>query len=67
MRRALLVLALVSAGCAPSAYTSIRKIDDNTYMMTRTVGRGAGTRGSLFLCKPIARSADLQCSELGEP
>jgi hypothetical protein len=54
-------------GCPPSAFSAIRKVDDNTYMLTRTKGKSGGTYGTLFVCRPIGQSPDLQCSELGEP
>jgi hypothetical protein len=63
----LLLLLPFAAGCPPSAFTSIRKIDDNTYMITRTTGKSGGTYGTLLTCRPIGQSPDLQCSELGEP
>jgi hypothetical protein len=60
------VLAIAATGCA-SAYTSIRKIDDSTYMLTRTKAGFGKTYGTLYICKPIGQSPDLQCTELAEP
>lgn len=60
-------LALLVTGCPPSSYTSIRKVDDNTYLITRTKGKSGGTYGTLLVCRPIGQSPDLACGELGEP
>jgi hypothetical protein len=56
------VVALASTGCA-STYTSLRKVDDNTYVLTRTQQGFFHTYGSVFSCTPAGEN--LKCTELG--
>lgn len=62
----LALVAVASVGCA-NTYTAIRKVDDNTYILTRTKQGFGKTYGTVYLCKPIGQSADLHCVVLDEP
>ena len=59
-------LLALSTGCQ-GVYTSIYRVDDNTYYLTRTKQGFFKTYGTLFVCKPIENSADLQCREIDSP
>ena len=56
------LLSLSATGCA-SAYTSIYKVDDNSYYLTRI----RANRSTLYKCAPIGQSADLRCVEISTP
>jgi hypothetical protein len=66
MNRAILlflaIAAVGSTGCA-STYSSLRKVDDNTYVLTRTEHGFFHTYGSVFSCTPAGDN--LKCTELG--
>ncbi len=66
MSRAILlflaVAAIASTGCA-STYSSIRKVDDNTYILTRTQMGFFRTFGSVFSCTP--EGENFKCTEVG--
>ena len=59
MRLIALALAVAVSGCA-SVYTSINRIDDNTYYITRV----KNNQSTLYMCSPIGQSADLRCVEI---
>lgn len=62
---ALATLALVGTlgtGCA-STISSIHKVDDNTYYITRI----KNAKSTLYACSPIGQSADLRCIEISTP
>lgn len=63
---AVLGLALLSSGCM-AAYTDIRKVDDNTYVLTRTKQGFFRTYGTAFICNPVGQSSDLHCTEVDSP
>jgi hypothetical protein len=54
--------AIGSTGCA-STYTSLRKVDDNNYVLTRTEHGFFHTYGSVYNCTPTGDN--LKCTELG--
>jgi uncharacterized protein YceK len=54
-----LALGLSATGCA-SVYTSINRVDDNTYYVTRV----KNNQGTLFVCSPIGETAALRCTEV---
>lgn len=56
------LLVVLGTGCA-SAYSSIHKVDDNTYYLTRI----KGAKSTLYACSPIGQSADLRCVEISSP
>jgi hypothetical protein len=58
----LALLAFGSGGCV-SVYTSIHKVDDNTYYLTRV----RNARSWVYSCTPIGQSADLRCTEIASP
>ena len=67
MKRAiLLVLGVVAVasttGCA-TTYTSLRKVDDNNYVLTKTQHGFFSTFGSVYNCTPAGET--LKCTELG--
>ena len=66
MKQGILLLlaatALGSAGCA-TTYTSVRKVDDNNYVLTRTTHSPFHTFGSVYNCTPDGDK--LKCTELG--
>ena len=59
-RLALVVVVVLSATGCVSVYTSISKVDDNTYYVTRV----KNNQSTLFQCSPIGQSADLRCVEI---
>ncbi|MBS2013358.1 MAG: hypothetical protein JST00_10750 [Deltaproteobacteria bacterium] len=59
---ALALFAVFGAGCA-STYSSIHKVDDNNYYLTRI----KGAKSTLYACSPIGQSADLRCIEISTP
>lgn len=61
----MMVAALVG-GCA-GVYTDIRKVDDNTYILTRTKQGFFHVSGTLYSCSPVGQTADLKCVELDSP
>ncbi len=65
-RAILLVLGVVAvastAGCA-STYTSLRKVDDNNYVLTKTQGGFFSTSGSVYNCTP--NGDNLKCTQVG--
>ena len=67
MKRAVLlflgVVAVASTtGCA-STYSSLRKVDDNNYVLTKTQQGFFHTFGSVYSCTPAGDN--LKCTELG--
>jgi len=56
------LLGVAATGCA-STYSSIHKVDDNNYYLTRI----RGSRSTLYACSPIGQSADLRCVEISTP
>jgi len=68
--RSRLALAMTAAfllgGCA-AVYTDIRKVDDNTYIMTRTKQGFFNVKGTVFSCSPVGQSPDLKCVEIDSP
>lgn len=67
MKRAIVVFlgiaALAStAGCA-STYSSLRKVDDNNYVLTRSKSVPFYTWGTVYNCTP--NGDNLKCTELG--
>lgn len=56
-------IAFVVGGCA-AVYTDIRKVDDNTYIMTRTKQGFFSVKGSVFQCTPVGQTPDLKCVEI---
>ena len=61
-----IALASVLGGCA-GYYSDIRKVDDNTYVVTRTKQGFFRTYGTVFVCNPVGGSADLKCNEIDSP
>lgn len=62
---AAVVLALLASGCA-SAYTSITKVDDSTYLIARNKQGLFSASGSLWSCKKITE-LKMACFLAGEP
>ncbi len=58
----LVTLAIASSGCA-SAFSSIHKVDDDHYFITRI----KGGKSTVYACSPIGQSADLRCIEISTP
>jgi len=56
----------MTTGCV-AAYTDIRKVDDNTYVLTRTKQGFMRTYGTVFVCNPVGPSGDLHCTEVDSP
>jgi hypothetical protein len=67
MRLALcMAAAFVIGGCA-AVYTDIRKVDDNTYILTRTKQGFFNVRGTVYQCNPVGQTPDLKCVEIDSP
>ncbi len=69
MKRALGLLCVSAAlevtGCA-ATFTSIRRLDDGTYVVTRTKSGFMGiTSGKLFQCAPAG--GGMRCIEIDSP
>ena len=67
MKRAIVLFLAVVAiasttGCA-TTYTSLRKVDDNSYVLTKTQNGFFSTSGSVYNCTPAGDN--LKCTELG--
>jgi hypothetical protein len=67
MKRAIVLFLAVVAiasttGCA-TTYTSLRKVDDNSYVLTKTQHGFFSTYGSVYSCTPTGDN--LKCTELG--
>jgi hypothetical protein len=58
----LAVAAVASTGCG-STFTSLRKVDDTTYVLTRTENGFFRTFGTVFSCTPSGET--LKCTEVG--
>jgi hypothetical protein len=58
----LAVAAVASTGCA-STYSSLRKVDDNSYVLTRTEHGFFHTFGAVYSCVPVGDN--LKCTEIG--
>lgn len=56
------LVAALGTGCA-STLSSIHKVDDNTYYITRI----KNAKSTLYMCSPIGQSADLRCVEISTP
>jgi hypothetical protein len=63
----LAVLSLSFLGGCAGAYTSIRKVDDKTYVITRTKQGFLRTYGTVFVCTPAGETANLTCTEIDSP
>jgi hypothetical protein len=66
-RLALCVLASLAVGGCAAVYSDIRKVDDNTYILTRTKRGFFAEKGTVFSCTPIGQSPDLKCVEIDSP
>jgi hypothetical protein len=53
-------------GCA-GAYTSIRKVDDKSYVVTRVKAGFFRQYGTVFNCTVVGDSPNLQCTEIDSP
>ena len=61
----LLVLSNFDVGCA-ATWTSVRKLDDGTYVVTRTKSGFMGaTSGKVFQC--AAGGGGMRCTEISGP
>ena len=68
MKHALLaVIAVTMLGGCAGYYSDIRKVDDKTYVVTRTKQGFFKTYGTVFHCTVVGDSADLKCTEVDSP
>lgn len=68
MKHAILaVLAVTQLGGCAGYYSDIRRVDDKTYVVTRTKQGFFRTYGTVFHCTVIGESADLKCVEVDSP
>lgn len=61
------VVALSLLGGCAGYYSDIRKVDDKTYIVTRTKQGFFRTYGTVFTCTPIGDGPDLKCTEIDSP
>ncbi len=67
MRLALCMIAAVFVGGCAAVYTDIRKVDESTYILTRTKQGFFNVRGTVYSCSPVGQTADLKCVEIDSP
>jgi hypothetical protein len=61
-----MIIAFIIGGCA-AVYTDIRKVDESTYILTRTKQGFFHVKGTVFTCTPVGQSPDLKCTEIDSP
>ena len=67
MSRLFCALALLSLVGCQATYTSIRKNEDGSYMLTRIKQNPFSAWGTLHRCTPSNEGRQLTCAVLAEP